>query len=216
MNNHPLLQYLSITSKHLLWQFSNSGTLGIPEALKNSANEIYLQSKLSNEALYYLQVKTFLETLDLEENDVEQFMSENSDHQRLGLELFKVLENTSLEKQACMLAKAFKAFLSRKCDKDEYDKYVYIICRLDNHLIKLIETMFNKGYDHSEIEPSFEKDGLIIQVGKTHSSYFFKPNLELLNFDFLETEKLNHTLQNQEVKYIRTLFFLHFYENIIL
>ena len=66
MNNHPLLQYLSITSKHLLWQFSNSGTFGIPEALKNSANEIYLQSKLSNEALYYLQVKTFLETLDLE------------------------------------------------------------------------------------------------------------------------------------------------------
>lgn len=44
-------------------------------------------------------------------------MSENSDHQRLGLEVFKVLENTSLEKQACMLAKAFKAFLSENVIK---------------------------------------------------------------------------------------------------
>lgn len=216
MNNYPLLQYLSTISKNLLWQFGNSGTLGIPEALKNSANEIYLRSKLSNDALYYIQIKTFLETLELDEQEVVKFMSEHPDHQRLGLEIFKVLENTVLEKQAIMLAKAFKAYQSKKCDKEEYDKYVYIICRLDNYLIKLIENMFNNGYDYSEIEPSFEKDGLIIQVGKTHTSHFFKPNLELLNFDFLEVKKLDYIDQNQETKYVRTLFFFHFYENIIL
>ena len=89
MNNHPLLQYLSITSKHLLWQFSNSGTFGIPEALKNSANKIYLQSKLSNEALYYLQVKTFLETLDLEENDVEQLENNGAKIVTLGKRILR-------------------------------------------------------------------------------------------------------------------------------
>lgn len=96
MNDFPLLKFISDVSKNILWQVSNSSLLGIPEGLTKTISDIHINSKLSNETLYFLQVKSFLDTLELDESDVEKFMKENPSHIRLGFEIFKILENTTL------------------------------------------------------------------------------------------------------------------------
>ncbi|CAM4133678.1 hypothetical protein [Acinetobacter pragensis] len=200
MNNHPLLQYISTTSKHLLWQFGNSGTFGIPEALRSSANEIYLQSKLANEGLYYLQVKTFLETLELDANDIEKFMKENPNHQRLGFEIFKILEHTILDKQAKMLAKAFQLFTQKQIFKQEFDKYTYIITRLNSHLIHLIDDL--SAVKTNLDNPKYEFD-------------IENPNMEFVSFGFLkEVSSPLYPGSTQIARFKRTDSFYCFYENI--
>ncbi|MBU3848791.1 MAG: hypothetical protein H9855_17865 [Candidatus Acinetobacter avistercoris] len=200
MNNHPLLQYISTTSKHLLWQFGNSGTFGIPEALKNSANETYLQTKLSNEALYFLQVKTFLDTFEIDESDVEKFMKENPNNQRLGFEIFKILESTTLEKQAQMLAKAFSLYVNKIASKQNFDEYTYITMRLNSHLLFLIDELYSIKTNRDD--PDFEYD-------------IENPNMELLNFGFLiEVSSPLYPGSIPISRFKRTDFFYSFYENI--
>lgn len=101
--------------------------MGIPEAIRNTISETYVQSRSSNEALYYLQVKTFLETINLDQDKVDQFIQKHPDHQRLGLEMFKILENTILEKQSMMLAKVFRRHILAEITKEQFDKFSYII-----------------------------------------------------------------------------------------
>lgn len=200
MNNHPLLQYISTASKNFLWDFANSGTFGIPNALKNSANEIYIQSKLANEGLYYLQVKTFLETLELDNKAIEKFMAENPDHQRLGFEIFKILENTILEDQARMLAKTFQIFTQEEISKQDFDKYTYIITRLNNHLIHLIKEL--SLIETNKDDPDFEYD---IQ----------NPNMDLAGFNFLvQVPSQLYPGGIQIAQFKRTETFYYFYENI--
>jgi hypothetical protein len=205
MNNHPLLKYIAITSKNLLWQIGNSTTFGIPEALKNSTNEIYQQSKLSNEALYYLQVKTFLETLDIDENDIEQFMIEAPNNQRLGFEIFKILDSTTIEKQAEMLSTVFSLYVHKKISKQEFDKYTYIITSLNSYLILKIKELRN-----------------LYKLKIKENDFVFVPNqpLEFLNFGFIE-KQLDPTFGDEEtIKYFKNNEFLilkefnNFYENI--
>lgn len=196
MNNHPLLQYISIASKQFLWEFGNSGTFGIPNALKNSANDVYMQSKLANEGLYYLQVKTFLETLELDNQAIEKFMAENPDHQRLGFEIFKILENTILEDQARMLAKSFKLFTQQQISKQNFDKYTYIITKLNNHLITLIKELYKASEDT-----------------KQSKFHFPSPNMDLISFEFLVEVENNHKFTTKS-NYQRTEFFYDFYKNI--
>ena len=197
MNNHPLLKYIAITSKNLLWQIGNSTTFGIPEALKNSTNEIYLQTKLSNETLYYLQVKTFLETLELDENDIEKFMIETPNHERLGFEIFKILENTIIENQAQMLAKAFSTYANKAISKEVFDNYTYIITRLNNHLIFLINEL--NSIKTNTDTPNFEFD-------------IENPNMELVNFGFLiEVSSPLYPGSTQISRFKKTDFFYSFY-----
>ena len=63
MKKYPLLNYMGSYAQELLYETSNSALLGIPEALKNATHKIYTQSKLNNEALYYLQVRTFFRNI---------------------------------------------------------------------------------------------------------------------------------------------------------
>lgn len=180
MNNYPLLQYISGISKNLLWQVGNSVTFGIPEALKNSTNEIYLQSKITNEGLYYLQVKTFLETLDLNEDEVEKFMTENPSHERLGFEIFKILETTVLEHQARMLARSFELLTQKQISTQDFDKYTYIITKLNKHLIYLINLHIEiPKYNKTK---EYEINHTIVSsiAGKINIS-FSNPNMDLVN-----------------------------------
>lgn len=69
-------------------------SFGIASGLKNSWNEIAEHTRTTNDVIYYMQVKTFLETVDLDQEQVTEFFENNPDHQRLGIEIFKILENT--------------------------------------------------------------------------------------------------------------------------
>lgn len=201
MKKYPLLNYMGSYAQELLYETSNSALLGIPEALKNATHKIYTQSKLNNEALYYLQVRTFLETLDLDEKEISKFMQENPDHQRLGLEIFKILENTLIEKQAIMLAKTFKLYASGHLSKQNFDKYTYIITKLNQHLINLLQELFFLKTNNED--PEFEFD-------------VSNPNMELVSFQFLREVESPLVLDGKTkiARYKRTDGFYHFYENI--
>jgi len=105
----------------------------------NSLNEIKEYSKQSLDALYYLQVKTFFETTELNQDEVEEFLNKNPDNMRLGLEVFKILESTVQEKQAKYLAKAFRLHVRGKINGFKLHEYFHIIKQLDSHIIHQIE-----------------------------------------------------------------------------
>lgn len=199
MNQYPLLNFLKNAGLNILWQSGNSTLLGIPEAIKNTISDTYLQSKISNEALYYLQVKTFLETLNLTEDDVNAFMDKNLDNQRLGLEVFKILESTAFEKQAHMLAKNFKLYTTKDISKQDFDKYTYIIIKLDNHLISLINE-FSIKYNASPTER-------ILSIPLA--------NMDLISFGFIKklengswfSESQNHTPYDYKIQDEYFLFY---------
>lgn len=200
MSKYPLLNYINSASKNILWEVGNGALLGIPEALKTTISDTYTQSKMANDALYYLQVKTFLETVNLSHEEVSQFMHENPDHQRLGLEIFKILEQTTLEHQARMIAKAFNLYTKKDIQKQEFDKYTYIISRINSHLINLIKEL--ALLKTNKEDPEFEYD---IQ----------NPNMELVNFSFLiEVTSQLYPGGTQIAQFRKTDTFNYFYTNI--
>ena len=211
MNDFPLLKFIGDASLNILWQSGNSTLMGIPEAIRNTISETYVKSRNSNEALYYLQVKTFLETINLDQNKVDQFIQKNPDHQRLGLEMFKILENTVLEKQSMMLAKVFRKYILTEITKEQFDKFSYIIMRLNNHLIKKIENIYQL-YNSRKNDPNQSKY-------PEYSINIQNPNMELLSFDFLEPneEPFWGGEQNEiykKSKFMVTEDFLYFYNEI--
>ncbi|WP_445661211.1 hypothetical protein [Acinetobacter sp. F16] len=213
MKKYPLLNYMGSYAQELLYETSNSALLGIPEALKNATQKIYTQAKLNNEALYSFQVRTFLETLDLDEDEISKFMQDNPNHQRLGLEIFKILENTLLEKQAKMSAKAFKLYVIKECSREELDKYFYIITKISRHLVLII--------DHLSKLPKLPNDNFVKcsdgQIGyKKASDLIENANLELVSFDFIRPI-INLDPESDvrdPTKYFITPYFYNFYENI--
>lgn len=201
MSKYPLLNYINSASKNILWEVGNGALLGIPEALKTTISDTYTQSKMANDALYYLQVKTFLETVNLSYEEVSQFMNENPDHQRLGLEIFKILEQTTLEHQARMIAKAFNLYTKKDIQKQEFDKYTYIITRLNNHLILLIDELYI-------IETNRDDPELVFDISNA--------NMEFVNFQFLieVPSPLNLDGKIKISRFKRTENFYYFYKKI--
>ncbi|AGH34424.1 hypothetical protein [Acinetobacter baumannii] len=88
--------------------------MGLGSAIKNSVTEIQNYTKQTSDAIYYLQVKTFLETAELDQDDVNTFFQNNPDNQRLGAEIFKILEQTYIENQSQMMARAFSLYVQKK------------------------------------------------------------------------------------------------------
>lgn len=87
--------------------------MGLGSAIKNSVTEIQNYTKQTSDAIYYLQVKTFLETAELDKDDVNTFFQNNPDNQRLGAEIFKILEQTYIENQSQMMARAFSLYVQK-------------------------------------------------------------------------------------------------------
>lgn len=123
-------------------------SFGMGSAIKNSAEEIKEYSKLTNDALYYLQIQKFLETADLDSDEVNDFLEESVDNKRLGLEIFKVLEKTHLEKQAELMAIVFKRYVKKEISKSAFNKYNHIIEQLTRHNISIIENDVNEYLEY--------------------------------------------------------------------
>ncbi|MDC4750523.1 hypothetical protein NQ853_18360, partial [Acinetobacter baumannii] len=105
------MDILNIILKHTGLVIADSLTLGGASKVKESIEEISKYTKNCNDALYTLQVQTFLNTVDIDQTEFENFIKENPDNLRLGLETIKILEKTFIEKQAEMLARAFKMYI---------------------------------------------------------------------------------------------------------
>ncbi|MDC5471208.1 hypothetical protein NRA45_18655 [Acinetobacter baumannii] len=167
-----------IAGKNIGMGIADSLTFGGASAIKNSLAEIKNLADQSNDNLFYWQIKTFLDTAsdDLSEDEVTSFLSSHPQGYRLGAEIFKILESTYIEKQAELIAIAFRQRVKKIISDDQFHEYVHVISQLNHHLIAVIEG------DLSDIKRYFS----------TRES---DKNIELSQDDFLQC-KVDYSLEH--------------------
>lgn len=159
---------------------------GIASATGKTIEEIKQYLKESNDGLYHLHVKTFFETVDVEPENFEKFIIENPSKQKLGAEFLKIIETTVLEEQAKMYARAFTLFVKRKISETEMNKYVYIIGRLDRHLLDEL-----KKFDKYSVNPKVHSYSNGNGGYKVDSSELIpNANEEFRNFGFVRSHHM--------------------------
>ncbi len=167
-----------IVGKHIGMGVADSLTFSGASAIKNSLAEIKSLADQSNDNLFYWQIKTFLETAssDLSEEEVTDFLNNHPQGYRLGAEIFKILESTYIEKQAELIAIAFKQRIKKIISEDEFHEYVHVISQLNHYLISVIEgDLSNIKWQISKREPD--------------------KNIELCQDDFLQ-HKVDYSLEH--------------------
>lgn len=225
------LELLKTVAKNVGLTVADNFSAGIGSAIKDSVAEIQEYTKQTNDALYYMQVKTFLETAELDQNEINKFFEDNPDNQRLGAEIFKILEQTYLEKQSQMMARAFSLYVKNKIDRQKLDQLVYIINNLNQHLInKLDKYLPNDAITTREFDLEYGSIGLdalfnserqytneeICYDRKIYSFFGSKKRnvpQELINFEFYQATEMPITMDQEKLpqqEYEPTRFFLWF------
>lgn len=160
-------ELLRITAKNIGLGIADTFSAGMGSAVKDSIAEIKEYAQKNNEALYYLQVKSFLETVEFDQNDVTKFFNENPDNVRLGAEIFKILEQTVIEEQAKMLSRAFSLWIQKKYEnRSQFDRDVYLIKSMDSHLLNLfreIGELRDDGVDATHDSQHLEHLNLVVK-----------------------------------------------------
>ena len=110
------MNLLEVIAKNCGLAVVDSVTLGLGSAVKNSFYEIKDHVSQCNDALYLMQIKTFIETIDLDEGEVKDFFSKNPDNNRLGIELFKILSDLYLQRISEDLNKINIYLKEKNCD----------------------------------------------------------------------------------------------------
>ena len=132
---------------------------------------------------------------------IEKFFKDK-DNLELGLEVLGILDQTYLEKQAKMMGRATILFKSLSISKQKFDKYTYIITKLNNHLITIIENL------QTEITTNSSMSIISLPI----------PNMDLISFGFIQklpngswfSEAQNKTPFDHKI----TDEYFYFYENI--
>lgn len=115
-----------IVAKNVGMAVTDSLSMGIAAALKKSVEEIKERADQSNENIFYWQVASFLEaSSDVPIEEVTRFLEQHPQGYRLGAEVFKILETTYIEKQAELIAIAFKQRVKRKIDDKKFNQLKY-------------------------------------------------------------------------------------------
>ncbi|MCL6248406.1 hypothetical protein M5F00_11105 [Acinetobacter sp. ANC 4945] len=208
---------LKITAKHVGLGIADTFSAGMGSAVKNSIAEIKEYAQKNNEALYYLQVKTFLETEEFDQEEIDKFFNENPENLRLGVEIFKILEQTFLEKQAEYLARGFKKYVQKKIKSQKLYEYIHVIEQLNRHVLDQIQKDLNAVSKYS-------MHGLP-RAGETLSTMAFTSNntsknqvLQTIGFIDEEPDQTPVTLSGSikpKVIYKRTKLYLDFFQDII-
>lgn len=213
------LTLLATLAKNVGIGCADNLSLGMASAFKNTINEIAEGTKVTNEALYYMQVKTFLETVDLDQDEINQFFEKNKDNNRLGIEIFKILEDTFLEQQAKFIAKSFQKFVRGIISNEDLYQYFHVIEQLNRHLLTLIEQ------DLENLHSYYRQHYLTIKFDDLGIMNFFDTNvsrnhaLQFIGFIVVEPSDTPITFSGAlkpEVKYRRTQLYLNFYRNIMI
>ncbi|HCT3680074.1 hypothetical protein [Acinetobacter baumannii] len=211
------MDIIKIFAKNAGIAVADSLTFNMGSAIKNSAAEIKEYAKLTNDALYYLQVKTFLETLDLDQEEVNRFLEDNPDNQRLGIEVFKILEKTFLEKQAIFMAKAFERYVKKQISEEKLNQYFHVIEQLNQHILTQIERDLYNVENHTEQGLPRTGDDLSTMA---FTSIGASKNQVLQTLGFLDQETKEQPLTfsgsiKSETIYKRTGLYLDFYQDLI-
>ncbi|MBI1453194.1 MULTISPECIES: hypothetical protein [Acinetobacter] len=142
------------------------------------------------------QLLAFIQEIEINKPDFINKFFKDKNNTELGLEILGILDQTYLEKQARMIGRVTILLKNLVISKQEFDKYTYIITKLNNHLITIIKELHQASKD------------------ATHSTFHFpSPNMDLISFEFLVEVENNRKFTTQS-NYQRTEFFYYFYENI--
>lgn len=217
VNKHLMLEMAKIATKNIGLVAVDNISFGMGSGIKNAADEMTEYASLCNEALYHMQIRTFLETVDLEQDEVNHFFNNNLDNQRLGIEILKILENTILEKQSKYIAIAFKRYVRGEIDSRKFHQYLHVIDQLTRHIVDEIEQdleIVDKHTMHGL--PSIENEMSVYAFTDTKAS----KNQVLQNIGFLveKTEKQELRMSGNfepKLSYFRTGLYLDFYLEII-
>ena len=131
----------------------------------------------------------------------------------LGLEILGILDQTYLEHQARMIGRVTLMLKTSKIKKVDFDKFTYIITKLNNHLINEINSLYSIGKD-------FKKTSGYLSEYRCESSIeaisrLSNPNLDLVSFGFIkEIVGDDKLFWSSETLYERTDAFYDLYEYI--
>ena len=139
------------------------------------------------------------EAENIDQGFIEKFF-QNKDNTEIGLEILGILDQTYLEHQARMIGRAAFLLKNGDIDKSQFDEYTYIVSRLNNHLISLIESLYS--VETNKDDPEFNYD-------------VKNPNMELVSFGFLiEVPAQLYLGVTQIAQFKKTDHFNYFYNNI--
>jgi hypothetical protein len=212
-----LTTVVNVIGKNVGLAVIDTFSAGAGSAIKNSITEIQEHTKITNDALYYMQVATFLETVDLDQEEVTEFLNRHPDNQRLGLEIFKILESTYLKEQAEYKAIAFRKYVYGEIDKKKFNQYIHVIKQLTTHIVSEIETdLFNVKTYNPQGLPNNENDSSVYEF--VHTPCAKNQTLQTIGFvleDVLDIP-INYSGSVQpKMIYKRTGLYLDFYLDII-
>ena len=178
--------------------FLEDAIKSIPFAsLITSSIDTYTKFKTLKEQKQLLAFIQEAETSD--EGFTDKFFKDKNNTE-LGLEILGILDQTYLEHQARMIGRVTILFKNGDITKSQFDECTYIVSRLNNHLISLIEDLY--FVETNKEDPEFEYD---IQ----------NPNMELVNFSFLiEVPSQLYPGGTQIAQFRKTDTFNYFYTNI--
>lgn len=187
---------------------ADSMTIGGASILYENYNKVVDYTKKCNDALYYLQVDKFLNSIDVTPSEFESFLKDNPDNLKLGLETIKILEQTHLDKQAEMLARAFKLYIKAPTveSKITFHKNIHIITNIDQHLINEIDKI--KDYP-TEPAPSSYITNRKLNI----HLFIINPHKNLINLGFVKLPEYHISVPGKEI-YVLSEYFLYFFENI--
>ncbi|MGV2456427.1 hypothetical protein [Acinetobacter seifertii] len=152
------MNLLGIIAKNYGLAVVDSVSFGFGSATRNSVQEFQQYVNQFNDALYLMQIETFLKTIELNENEVNNFFEKNPDNNRLGIGLLKILESFYLEKQAALLAINFQSYVKQEINIEKFNRYVNLIKKFDAHIFDLIE--FDLKYSERLRNQGIQCEGL--------------------------------------------------------
>lgn len=140
---------------------------------------------------------------------IEKFFKDK-DNLKLGIEILGILDQTYLEKQAKMISRATLLKYNGKISKQEFDKYTYIITKLNNHLTNIVEETYQLHQQRlsDPLQTHYPPNSIDLQ----------NANMDLLSFGFLIFNQPPHW-GDEYKKYLKSQYtvqekFLYFYHNI--
>ena len=176
MSNKNIARELALTTTENLADeiiFKTANTL-----LEDTIKSIPFASLITGSIESYTKFRTLKEqkqllafiqeTENINHRFIEKFFK-NKENLELGLEILGILDQTYLEKQARMIGRVTLLFKDEKISKQDFDKYTYIITKLNNHLITLISKLY--------AEYSINSPQSIISIPL--------PNMDLISFGFI-------------------------------
>lgn len=213
-------------------------TFGISTNLVDFGEKIFTHYHNSQRAHAIKQLHHFYKTPSrLLTINIEVFKEEHKDYEEIVLDLLKTLDLTIHQKQSEMLARLFECYVLNEIDTAKFHHLKYIIVKLDQHLINIIEShlpdpvitrkKFDLEYESIGFHTLFGIDTKYSNEEKSYDrkvmNFFSQKNTnvpqELINFGFYESIEIPLTIDLEKLpqqEYKPTRFFLWFITSILL